>query len=1178
MVQKSLKNKKMENNNKNQIIRKFALSTFAVKNRTTILLLTLLILVTGIGAYQAMPKENFPEISIPTIYVGMTYPGNSPLDMENLITRHIEKEINTITGVSKIKSSIIQDYSTTIVEFDFSTDVSEALMDVKDAVDKVRGDLPSDMDIEPNIFEMDFSAVPVININVYGERYTLDQLNDYAEILEDRIEALPQISKVEVRGSVQKEVKIEVDKQKMEGLEISFRDIENAIGRENKTISAGDLLVNEHRRSIRIVGEFQEPKNPLDKSIEEQIENIIIKNQYQMTVKLRDIAKVKFEAKEPDSYARIFGKPVVSLDIMKRSGENLLDAVAEIKEIVKNTQKELPSDVNISITNDTSKKTELMLSNLQNSIISGVILVVLILLFFLGLRNALFVGVAIPMSMVMSFVILSMMGITLNMMVLFSLVLALGMLVDNGIVVVENIYRLVEEGKNKVDASIEGVGEVAVPIIASTATTLAAFVPLIFWDGIMGEFMKYLPITLIIVLSSSLFVALVINPVLTSYLIKVQDLTAKFKMPKKWFWIIIVLLILIFVPVSYINFTKGASNLVLLANFILLIVGIVLLNVFLFEPLSKFFQTKVLVILENFYAKSIRWALKKYNPIILSVAMVVLFVLTMVYFAKNTPPVEFFPETSPAYVNVLIDFPTGTDIEKTNKIVKQAEQRLFNGLKDYGFGGKDGHIEAILTNIGTGTVDPNSGRAGEDQGVKPNQAKITVSFVEFEDRTKGPKKPLNSFEALKEIKDLVGEIPGATVSVGRNPEGPPTGPPINIAISGERYDVLAEIQDQVRTLINNSGIKGIDALKTDLDEGKPEMIITVNRDAARTLGVSTSQIAGDLRTALFGKEVSKYKQGDNDFPIMLRLKDSQRYNLETLKNVIITYRDQSTGKIKQIPVAAVANIEYSNAIGKVRRVNLDRVVTLYSNLVKGYNANEIVAELKPLIKEKIDLPDGYNISFTGEQEEQAKSMAFLGNAMMIAVFVIFLIIVTQFNSITAPVIIMLSVFLSTIGVFIGISIFGDSFVVIMTMIGIISLAGVVVNNAIVLIDFIFLTRDRLMLEKGLTNANDLPRHLITEAIIDAGKTRLRPVLLTAITTVLGLIPLAIGFNVNFMTLLSDFDPQFYMGGDNKAFWGPLSWTVIYGLTFATFLTLVIIPVMILLVDRVSFRFGKFLGK
>ena len=1167
-----------KNNNKNQIIRKFALSTFAVKNRTTIVLLMFLILVTGIGAYQSMPKENFPEISIPTIYVGMTYAGNSPLDMENLITRHIEKEINTITGVTKLKSTIVQDYSTTIVEFDFSTDVTEALMDVKDAVDKVRGDLPSDMDIEPNIFEMDFSSVPVININVYGDRYTLEQLNEYAEILEDKIEVLPQISKIEIRGSVQKEVKIEVDKQKMESLEISFKSIEDAIGRENNTISAGDLLVNEHRRSIRIVGEFQEPKDVLDPSIEEQIGNIIVKSQYQMPVKLKDIAVIKFEPKEADSYARIFGKPVISLDIMKRSGENLLDAVAEIKKIVKKAEKEFPADLKLSITNDTSKKTELMLSNLQNSIISGVILVVLVLLFFLGLRNALFVGVAIPLSMVMSFLILNSMGITLNMMVLFSLVLALGMLVDNGIVVVENIYRLREEGRGLIDASIEGVGEVAWPIISSTATTLAAFIPLIFWDGIMGEFMKYLPITLIIVLSSSLFVALIINPVLTSFFMNVQDLKAKTKRPGMWFWIITIVLLVIFIPFSYFNYKSGNSDLVLLANFIILIIGITLINVFLFVPLSKFFQTKVLVVLENAYAKFIKWALKSYNPLILTVITIILFVMTMFYFKRNTPPVEFFPETSPAYVNVMIDFPTGTDIEKTNKVLKEAEQRLIKGLKEYGLGGKDGHVEAILTNIGTGTIDPNSGRAGEDQGSKPNAAKITISFVEYEDRDKGPMKLLNSFEVLKEIKSLVGEIPGATVSVGRNPEGPPTGPPINIAISGERYEELIIIQDKLRTLINNSGIKGIDELKSDLDEGKPEMIITVNRDAALTLGVSTSQIAGDLRTALFGKEVSKYKEGDEDFPIMLRLKDSQRYDLEALKNVIITYRDQSTGKIKQIPVNAVANIEYSNAIGKVRRIDLDRVVTLYSNLVKGYNANEIVAELQPMIEEQIDLPEGYSISFTGEQEEQAKSMAFLGKAMMIAVFVIFLIIVTMFNSITSPIIIMLSVLLSTIGVFIGISIFGDSFVVIMTMIGIISLAGVVVNNAIVLIDYIFLTRNRLMLEKGLTDTNNLPRSVITEAIVNAGQTRLRPVLLTAITTVLGLIPLAMGFNINFATMLSNFDPQFYMGGDNKAFWGPLSWTVIYGLSFATFLTLVIVPVLILINDRVSYRIGQFFKK
>lgn len=1167
-------------NNKNEIEnketpREFGPSSFSIKNRTTVVLLMFLLLVAGAGAYQSMPKENFPEINIPTIYIGMSYPGNSPLDMENLITRHVEKEINTISGISKIKSTIIQDYSTTIVEFDFDTDVTDALTKVKDAVDKIRGDLPTDMDIEPNIFEMDFSAVPVINLNIYGERYTLEELNDYAEILEERIENLPQISKVEIRGAEQKEVKIEVDKNKMEALEISFRDIEEAIGYENKTISAGDLLVNENRRSIRIIGEFQKPKTITDPNIEEQIGNIIIKNQYQQIVKLRDVATIKFEAKEPDSYARIFGNPVISLDVMKASGENLLDAVAEIKKIEAKAEKEFPQDLKISITNDTSKQTESMLSNLQNSIISGVILVVLILLFFLGLRNALFVGVAIPLSMVMSFMILNFMGVTLNMMVLFSLVLALGMLVDNGIVVVENIYRLLEEGKDLITASKEGVGEVAIPIIASTATTLAAFIPLMFWDGIMGEFMKYLPLTLIIVLSSSLFVALIINPVLTSFFMKIQDLQ-KSQKPERKFWIINFAVMILFIIVSVIGYQTGNKNLVLLANLIILLIIIIILNTLILEPVSKYFQNKILVILEENYSKFVAWALKGFMPILLIfLNVVLLFGAIAAYFSSN-PKVEFFPETSPQYVNVLIDFPTGTDIEKTNRVLKDVEIKLLKGLEKYGFGGEDGHVEAILTNIGTGTVDPNSGRAGEDAGVKPNAAKITISFVDYELRDKGPFETLDAFAAVAEIETLVGNVPGAIVSIGKPPTGPPTGPPINIAISGLDYTELIKIQDQVRSLIKKSGVEGIDELKSDLDEGKPELILTVNRDAARTYGLSTSQVAGDLRTALFGKEVSKYKEGDDDYPIMLRLKDDQRYNLETLKNVIITYRDQADGKIKQIPVSAVADVKYSNSIGQVRSVDLDRVVTLYSNLTDGFNANKIIAELKPLIEDQIvpNLKDGYKIEFTGEQEEQAKSSAFLLKALLTAIFVIFMILVSQFNSLSAPIIILISVVLSTIGVFLGLTIFGDSFVVIMTMIGIISLAGVVVNNAIVLIDFTFLTRDRLMAERGYTNTSHLPKELMVEAIVTAGKTRLRPVLLTAITTVLGLIPLAIGFNVNFYTLITDFDGQFYMGGDNMLMWGPLSWTVIYGLTFATFLTLVVVPILILLFDRAAYRLSK----
>lgn len=1152
----------------NQITREFFLSSLSVDNRTSVVILMFLILITGIGAYNSMPRENYPEINIPTIYVGVVYPGNSPEDMENLITRHIEKEINSITDVTQIRSTAIQDYSTTIVEFDFDVDVNEALLDVKDAVDKARSELPSDLDQEPNIFELDFASIPFININLSGENYTLEQLKDYAEYLEDEIENLAQVSKVEIRGSLEKEVSIAVDKSKMEAAKVSFRNIEDAINFENMTISAGDLLVGDNRRTVRIVGEFNDVN---------QIKDIIVKSDFQKPVFLKDIASIDFIPKETDSYARIGGEPVVSLDIMKRSGENLIVAVDLIKDIILKAEKDkFEDDLTVTITNDTSLQTKLQVANLENSIISGVILVVLVLLFFLGLRNALFVGIAIPMSMVMGFLILNLMGVTLNIMVLFSLVLALGMLVDNGIVVVENIYRLLQEGKDIITASKEGVGEVAVPIIASTATTLAAFFPLIFWKDVMGEFMKYLPITLIIVLSSSLFVALVINPVLTSFFMRLDEEVAdRKKIKQSAFWILNGVSLVLGIVLVIIGLSLDITPAVVIGNLMAGVSLIILINQYLLSPAAKYFQLRILPWIENKYENFVRLALTGKTPIVLFIGMFFMLIGSLMFFAVRQPEVVFFPEGQPNYVNVFVEFPTGTDIEYTNKKIRKIEQDVITAMESYGIG-TGLNIESILTNVGEGTSDPNSGQSGENQGKTPNKAKLTISFVQYENRTDvthtdNETERFNTSKAMSEIREVVGQIPGAVVSVSKEPDGPPVGPPINIAISGEEFDELFKIHDEVRTLINNAMIKGdisgIEKLKSDLDKGKPELLFDIDRAATRTYGLSTAQVAGALRTALFGKEISTFNESDEDYPIMLRLQTDQRYDLESLKNMLITFRDQSDGKTKQVPISALATVKYTSSLGSVRRVDLDRVVTLYSNLAEGGNANEIIASLEKLIAANISLKDGYKVSFTGEQEEQAKSMAFLKTALMIAVFSIFLIIVTQFNSVSAPIIILLSVLFSFIGVFLGIAVFGDKFVVIMTMIGIISLAGVVVNNAIVLMDFAQLTRDRMKMEKGLSMKARLNRQDITTSIVEAGKTRLRPVLLTAITTVLGLIPLAVGINIDFGGLITRLQPNFYIGGDNVVFWGALSWTVIYGLTFATFLTLVIVPVMILLFDR-----------
>jgi len=1069
-------------------IKEFKLSSWAISNRMTVSVVTFIIVLSGLLSYTGMARENFPEIIIPQIYVATPYPGNSALDVEKLITKRLEKEINSITGVDKITSNSIQGYSSIVVEFNFDFTPAEALQKVKDKVDVAMADpdFPKNLPSEPSVSEMNFGErIPIMNINLSGE-FSMDQLKEYAEYLEDEIEELSEISGVDIRGVQEKELEIAVDLYKMEASKISFTDIENAVAFENMSVSGGDILENGIRRTVRVLGEFEDPL---------AVRNIIVKQEKGNIVYLRDIADVNFKEQEKESFAREYLQPVVMLDVKKRGGQNLLEASSKIDEILEKAAVNVfPQNLIISKTNDQSNDTRTMVSDLENSIILGVILVVAVLYFFLGFRNALFVGIAIPLSMFLSFSILSFMGVTLNTMVLFSLVIALGMLVDNGIVVVENVYRLMDEGYPRIQAAKLGVGEVAMPIIASTATTLAAFLPLILWEGIMGEFMKWLPITLIIVLSSSLFVALIINPMLISVYMKV--------VPKK--------------------------------------------------------ESKVPFIskLENLYERFLSYALKGKKPGSIIVGTFGLLILAGFLMYTFPPKILFFPNTDAKQVFVFIEYPIGTDIEETNLISKEIEKDIEDYLKKYEVDGENFLITSVIGQVGEGTADPSRGQEG---GKSPNKARITVDFVKYQDR-----QGVNTEAVLKDIRNVIQGYPGVSIVVDKPADGPPTGAPINIEVKGDDYELILDTANQLKSFINASNIAGIEELKLDIDQGKPELLIAVDRQKARRLGISTGQIGINLRTALYGKEISTYKNADDDYPINLRLKDEMRYNKSALLDQKITFRNQSDGQIKQVPISAVTTTKNQSSFSAIKRINLDRVVTIYSNVLNDYNATEVNDKIRS-IAEKFETPKNIAISFTGEQEKQAKEMAFLSKALLIAVLLIFLILVAQFNSATTPIIISISVFLSLIGVLFGLLIFRMDFVILMTMIGIISLAGIVVNNAIVLIDYINLTIIRKRRELELEATDKLTTSLLVDCVVEAGRTRLRPVLLTAITTILGLLPLALGININFRTLITQLNPNFYIGGENVAFWGPMGWAIIFGLTFATFLTLVVVPILFYLI-------------
>lgn len=1129
-----------------QYYRNFGLTNLSLRNKTSVFILTLLFVFFGTLSYKEMPKSLFPDIVMPTIMVNTTYPGNSPADIENLITRPIEKQLKSINGIKNLSSNSIQDNANIIIEFNTDIEVKTALQEVKDAVDKAKSDLPNDLDTDPVITDIDFSEFPILNVNLSGD-FSLDELKVYAEDLQDQFETLSEISKVDITGLLNKEIIIKADLHRMESNKISFDDIEDAIIFENFSMASGDILLGNSRRSIRTDAEF--------KNIRE-IENIIIKREAGNIVYLKDIAQVENGYEERKSFARLNQDPVVSLNIIKKSGENLLDATDKIIALIEESKKfkRLPNTLNISITNDQSEQTRMQLNNLENSIVFGVILVIIVLLFFLGLKNALFVGVAIPLSMFISFVLLGAFGTTMNLVVLFALILALGMLVDNAIVVIENIHRLFyEEGLTALEAAKKGVGQIAIPIISSTATTLAAFLPLLFWDDLMGEFMAYIPLTLIIVLGSSLFVALVINPVLAArFMSKEKSGHDNSKLLKICLYITII---------SFVSFIFGN---IFYGSLFLCIVFFTFLNTYILSPLSIRFQTKSLVKLEHKYAQVLRWALSENKPQWLLAGTIILLISSFGLFTWKAPDIEFFPVNEPKYINVFIETPLGSDVLLTDSIAQQVESEIIEILVPY-----HNAVSSVMTNVGAATNDPNEVANGS--AITPNKARITINFKEFQYR-----QGIKTSQIMREFSNHLKNTPGVNISVDKNRDGPPVGKAINIEIAGKEFEELIRIANEMKNTIETENIAGIEGLKINLESNKPELLLDINRDQARRLGISTLQVSNSIRTALFGKEISKFKNGEDEYPIMLRLDDDYRYNVSALMNQRVTFRSPSNGQIKQVPISSVAEYSYSDTYGAVNRKDMKRQITLYSNVMEGYNENLINNKLKDLLEGK-SLPPGYLVKFTGKQQEQQQSEDFLFKALLIAIALITLILVSQFNSVIKPLIIIMTVLFSTIGVFSGLALFDMDFVIIMCGIGIVSLAGIVVNNAIVLIDYIDLVKSRIRKEMNLSGEAILDLKTDIACIQEGGQKRLKPVLLTAITTILGLLPLATGFNINFYTLLTEFNPKIFFGGDNALFWGPMAWTVIFGLSFATFLTLIIVPVMYLLADKITIRFTKLIS-
>ena len=1126
---------KEKNVQKNQ--RKFKPTYLALKNKTTVYIFTALLVFFGLFSYVQMPREAMPEIVVPYIFIQTVYPGNSPVDIENLVTRPIEQELKGLKGIKDVTSASYQDVSSIVVEFNTNVTIKQALQDTKDRVDKAKSELPNDLPSDPLVMDFDLSEFPIMNVNISGE-YSMRDLKKYAEILQDEFESFKEISETSIRGVEEREIQINVDPYKLDAVGLSFEDIAFAIQFENITMGAGEFTADQTRRVIRTEANYTNV---------DQISNTIIKVNEGKPVYIRDVATVVDGYKEKSTVARLNDKPVVTLSVTKKSGENILAASENVLNSIERLKEEgqIPKNLEVIITDELTTYIEDTISNLENSIILGMILVTFVLFLFLGFRNALFAGLAIPLSMFLSFVILQQSGITLNSMVLYALILALGMLVDNAIVVVENVYRLYSSGYELLAATKKGVSEIAFPIISSTLTTLAAFFPLLAWEGIIGEFMSILPKTLIVVLASSLFVALILNPAFVSSFMKVDDISvrANWKRSFKRAGILAVIAALFYLAKIY-----------LLGNILATIALIMILNILMLRPMARWFQNKFLVWLEHFYTRQLRHALTGPWPYIYLGGTIMLLVFSMGFYFGGEPKTVFFPDTEPTTVYVTMELPLGTSIEKTDAVSREVEKVIKETIKPVN------HIvKSVTTNVGVG-----KGGMFENE-TSPNKSLTSVSFVEYKLR-----EGINTSLIMQEIANKLDGFVGAKIYVEKDENGPPTGSPVNIDISGDKFDQLIKITDDFLRIIEEDNIPGIDELKLNINVNQPEMLIEVDREQARLYELSTQQVALAFRNSIYGYEASKFKDGEDEYDIFIRLEDKYRNDVSTLMNQKLTVNGS------KIPISSVADFEYTTTYDKISRIDNKRVITISSGIVEGYNANEINERIAQILAD-YDMPNGYKYEFTGEQQEQAESMDFLVFALFIAIALIMIIMVTQFNSFIRPAIIIATVIFSTIGVFLGLGIFKMEFVVIMTGIGIISLAGIVVNNGIVLIDYIDLTRKWKREELGLSEGDFLPKEVQIEALVEAGKTRLRPVLLTAITTVLGLFPLAVGLNFNFLTLYTRFDPQISIGGESVAFWGPMSWTVIFGLTFATFLTLLISPVMYMITIRINYTIRKWSG-
>ncbi len=1081
------------------------ISDTAIKNRMSVIILTLIILIAGAYSYVQLPRESYPDITVPYVFVTTGYRGVSSEDIETSITVNIEKKLKGIDGVKDITSVSSEGQSFINIEFNTGVDIDDALQKVKDKVDEAKGDLPSDLENDPMVFEVNVSEMPIVTYalaGTCGDR----SLKEMADDLQDEIETIPGVLEVEIDGAREREIQVVVDPDKLAYYNISISSLQAVVAAENQNTSGGSITLGDGRYQLRVPGEFESP---------EEIYYLVVSSVNGQPVYLKDVAEIRDTFKDESSRARLNGHGAVGISIKKRSGENILKIAEQADEIIDRHRATWPPGTTITKLLDQAREIRLMVDDLENNILSGLILVVAVLFFALGFRNALLVGMAIPFSMFLSFIILSALGITLNMIVLFALTLALGMLVDNAIVIVENIYRYMDQGVGRVRASMKATGEVAWPVIGSTITTLAAFIPLIRWPGIIGDFMKYLPITLMVTLSSSLFVALVINPTLCAIFMKVKGNGHG--------------------SVSAADVAREGE-----------------------KPVE--IKGKILTFYRNLLISALKY---RVSVLLMSSLFTVILVLIWMVAIGLERPVEFMPSMDPNVAYINMDVPQGADLEYADRIAKKIELAITEGRdgidpftrEEYeaAYSPKE-HRKARggvypgpsdLENIEHIYATTVKAASGTDLFSSSSANHISLQFIDIADRLSP------SADTLNIIRKRIRMIPGAEISVEEEEQGPPTGEAINIEISGDDFLILGQLAREIGKIIGK--IPYVSEVQDDLQEAIPAIRVRIDRQKAAMFGLSTNSIGFALKTAYNGLDVSTYYEGDEDYDITVTLDEKDRRKTDVLYRLMIP-----TPSGQMVPLTTIADIDYTGIIGDIIRIDQKRTVTVTANVDDTKVPGATVRMQAQKLLKALPAPAGYQITFTGEYEEQQEAENFLTKAFIVALFLIFFILVTLFNSVSQPLIILTSVVLSLGGVFLGLTVINSSFSIIMTGLGVISLGGVVVNNAIVLIDYTNKLRERGM--------------ALGDAIVAAGATRLRPVCLTAITTILGLIPMVTGVSIDFKNFAISWVSE------STQWWQSMASVVIFGLLIATFLTLVVVPTLYSLVETGRIRASQWVQR